>query len=104
MWGGEHGGYCPKIKGLPRKTQVKNLLSMRIAGGTDVSQPIIHAIRQNRKVDVFVLITDEQQNAGTRLMTAWKEYRSKVHKNAELWVETHRYHQQFSLKEGSLPE
>jgi hypothetical protein len=86
LWGGASGGYCPKIKGLPRNAQVKNLLSMRTAGGTDVSQPIVHAIRQNRKVDVFVLITDEQQNAGTRLMTVWKEYRSKVNKNAQLWV------------------
>lgn len=85
LWGG-YGGFCPKIKGLSRKEQVKNLLSMRTAGGTDTSQPIVHAIRQNRKVDVFVLITDEQQNSGRPLMTAWKQYRAKVNNKAQLWI------------------
>ena len=79
-------GYCPNVKGLSRKQQVKNLLSMRTAGGTDVSISIKHAIRQNRKLDVMVLITDEQQNAGTPLMRVWKEYQKTVNPNAKLWV------------------
>jgi hypothetical protein len=86
IWGYSYGGFCPKINGLVRKDQVKNLLSMQTGGGTDTSQPIVHAIRQNRKIDVFVLITDEQQNSGRPLMTAWKKYRANVNKNAKLWI------------------
>jgi len=85
MFGGA-GGYCPKLKGLPRKTQVQNLLSMRTAGGTNVSVSVEHALARGRKVDVFVLITDEQQNAGTPIMTVWKKYLAKVNPNAQLWV------------------
>ena len=83
-WG--RGGSCPKLKGLDRKTQVKNLLNMQSCGSTNVSLPIQHAIRSKRKVDVFVLITDEQQNTGSPLMTVWKQYKKEVAPNAELWV------------------
>ena len=86
-WGyGGRGGMCPKIKGLPRKQQVQNLLSMRACGGTNVSLPLMHAIRQGRKVDLFVLITDEQQNAGTPLMQVWKQYKQNINPKAQLWV------------------
>jgi hypothetical protein len=84
-WGGSRG-HCPAIKGLSRKQQVQNLLSMRTAGGTNVAISIQHAIRQKRKLDVMVIITDEQQNAGTPLMTVWKEYQKTVNPEAQLWV------------------
>lgn len=85
-WGNGSGGYCPKLQGLSRRDQVRNLLSMRTAGGTDVAISLKHAIRQNRKVDLFVLITDEQQNAGTPLMVVWNEYKKIVNPKAQLWV------------------
>ena len=85
-WGHSPGGYCPKLQGLSRRDQVRNLLSMRTAGATDVAISLKHAIRQNRKVDLFVLITDEQQNAGTPLMVVWKEYKKIVNPKAQLWV------------------
>jgi hypothetical protein len=85
-WGWGYGGYCPKIKGLPRRQQVQNLLSLRSSGGTNVSLPLRHAIRQGRKVDLFVLITDEQQNAGTPLMQVWHQYKQYVNKKAQLWI------------------
>lgn len=85
-WGSSYGGYCPKIKGLDRKTQIKNLLSMRTAGGTNISLAVLHAIRQKRKVDLFVIVTDEQQNTGTPLMQAWKQYKQLINKDAQLWV------------------
>lgn len=87
-WGGygAAGGSCPEIKGLDRKTQIKNLLSMQACGGTNIALPVQHAIRQRRKVDLFVIVTDEQQNAGTPLMTVWKEYKTHVNKDAQLWI------------------
>jgi len=85
-WGWNYGGFCPKIKGLPRKQQVQNLLSLKACGGTNVALPLQHAIRQSRKVDLFVLITDEQQNAGTPLMQVWRQYKTHVNKKAQLWI------------------
>ena len=85
-WGYGYGGFCPKLKGLPRKQQVQNLLSLRACGGTNVALPIQHAIRQGRSVDLFVLITDEQQNAGRPLMEVWKQYRQHINKKAQLWI------------------
>jgi 60 kDa SS-A/Ro ribonucleoprotein len=83
---GSSGGHCPKIKGLSRKQQVQNLLSIHTAGGTNVAISIQHAIRQKRKLNLMIVITDEQQNAGTPLMTVWKEYQKLVNPEAQLWV------------------
>lgn len=85
-WGGFAGGSCPKIQGLDRKTQINNLLNLQACGGTNISLPIQHAIRQKRKVDLFVIITDEQQNTGSPLMNVWKQYKDTINKDAQLWV------------------
>jgi len=77
---------CPKVRGLPGKEQVGRLLSLRTIGGTNVAISLAHAIRSNRKLDVMVLITDEQQNTGTPLMKAWQEYKRHVNPEAKLWV------------------
>lgn len=79
-------GLCPKIGGLSRKQQIKNLLSMKTAGGTDVSLAVKTATYNKRKVDLFVIITDEQQNTGTPLMIVWNEYRRIVNPKAQLWI------------------
>lgn len=86
IWGYGYGGKCPKISGLSRRKQVENLLSLSTGGATDVSISIRHAIRNHRKVDLFVLITDEQQNSGTPLMRAWNDYKRIVNSKAQLWV------------------
>ncbi len=86
VWGGGYGGSCPKIKGLGRKDQIKNLLSLKACGGTNIALPIQHAIRQGRKVNLFVIITDEQQNTGSPLMSVWKQYKDTINKDAQLWV------------------
>lgn len=77
---------CPKVSNLSRKEQVGKLLSLRVMGGTNVAISLSHAIRQRRKLDVMVIITDEQQNAGTPLMTAWNDYKRHVNPEAKLWV------------------
>jgi 60 kDa SS-A/Ro ribonucleoprotein len=81
-----HHGNCPKIKGLSRKEQVKNLLGMQAAGATNIALPIQHATRQSRKLDLLVVITDEQQNQGTPIMEAWKNYKKHVNPQAQLWI------------------
>jgi len=84
-WGWSNGS-CPRISGLSRTDQVKKLLGLRTGGGTNVAISLQEATRQNRKLDLMVIVTDEQQNSGTPLMTAWKEYKRKVNPHAKLWI------------------
>jgi len=85
FWGGGRSA-CPTITNQSRKDQVTKLLGLHTVGGTNSSAPIRKAISDKRKVDLFVLVTDEQQNQGTPVMTAWREYKKKVNPKAELWV------------------
>ncbi len=77
---------CPKLKGLSRRDQVRALLSLKTNGGTNIALSIQSAIANKRKVDLMIIVTDEQQNTGTPLMRAWKEYRAKVNSNAQLII------------------
>jgi len=81
-----HSGSCPKIRGLAPRTQVQHLLGLQAAGATNIALPLQHATRQNRKLDLMVIITDEQQNLGSRLMDAWKTYKKHVNPKAKLWI------------------
>lgn len=85
-WGDGGRDACPKITGQSRKDQVTGLLGLQTVGGTNSSAPIKKATSTKRKVDLFVLVTDEQQNQGTPVMTAWKKYKKKINPNAELWI------------------
>lgn len=86
LYGYSYNGQCPKISGLSRKDQIKNLLSMNTAGGTNVSISLQKALETKRKLDLMVIVTDEQQNTGTPLMKVWKEYKKNVNPNAQLWI------------------
>jgi hypothetical protein len=81
-----YSGFCPKLKGKNKTDQVNSLLQLKTAGGTDVAISLRKAITNKIKLDLHVLITDEQQNTGTPLMKEWKEYKKKVNPRAELWV------------------
>ena len=81
-----NSSYCPRLTGQTPEKQVDSLLNMTTKGGTDVGISIRKATESKRHLDLHVLITDEQQNAGTPLITAWKEYKKKVNPRAELWV------------------
>jgi hypothetical protein len=37
-------------------------------------------------MDLMVVITDEQQNTGTPLMVAWKQYKEIVNPDAQMWI------------------
>ena len=78
---------CPKITGEDPRIQVKRLMEMQVVGGTNLAHPVEVAIKENRKLDLFVIITDEHQNSGhRRLMTAWKNYLRQVNPRAQLWI------------------
>lgn len=77
---------CPKLSGCAPKDQVTSLLNLQTHGGTDVSISLRKALESKRSLDLHVLITDEQQNAGTPIMKVWKEYKAQVNPRAELWV------------------
>lgn len=56
-------------------------------GGTDCAQPIEHALKAGRKVDVFCVLTDNETWAGARHPTqALREYRAKINPKAKLIV------------------
>lgn len=78
--------FCPKLIGKDSADQVDSLLKLRTNGGTDVGISLRQATKDNRHLDLHVIITDEQQNSGTRLMVAWKEYKKLINPRAELWV------------------
>lgn len=82
----EGSANCPKIKGHSRTVQIRNLLNIKCVGGTAVSAAIKTATEQNRMLDLMVIITDEQQNSGTPLRKAWRDYKAKVNPEAILWV------------------
>jgi len=88
LWGGSpEGSYiCPLLKGQEPVQQVQNLLSLRTNGGTNVAVSLNKALQNNIKLDLHVLITDEQQNTGTPLMSVWREYKRRINPRAELWV------------------
>lgn len=85
IWGNSFE-FCTKLKNISSKEKIKNLLALRAFGGTNISLPILHAIRQKRCVDLFVIITDEQQNTGSPLMKVWKQYKQDINPKAQLWV------------------
>lgn len=85
-WGRRAGKACPQITGVKAKDQVNALLNLKVVGGTNLSAPIVVATKQRRKLDLMVLITDEHQNRGVAISTAWNEYKRRVNPRAELWI------------------
>jgi 60 kDa SS-A/Ro ribonucleoprotein len=57
-------------------------------GGTDLGAPIEHMLRERRKIDVFIGITDNEDWAGRGFLTSWEEYRSKVSPKAKAFLVT----------------
>lgn len=56
-------------------------------GGTDCAQPMLSALKEKRKVDVFVVYTDSETWAGqTHPTQALQQYRREVNPNAKLIV------------------
>lgn len=77
---------CPKLNNKKPLNQIRELLGLTAIGGTNISASIESAILNNIKLDLMVIITDEQQNIGTRLMDTWKRYKKSINANAELWI------------------
>lgn len=59
---------------------------IRPRGGTDTGAPVRKLLEQRIPVDQLVIITDEQQNAGSPFYTALMQYRKKVNKEAKAFI------------------
>jgi hypothetical protein len=78
---------CPNVNKMEPRQQVEALLNLHINGGTDCAISIREAISKEKHLDIHVLITDEQQNAGSSpVREAWREYKAKFIPNAQLWI------------------
>ncbi|MDG0792971.1 TROVE domain-containing protein [Cohnella ginsengisoli] len=59
---------------------------IRAGGGTDAGAPVRKLRQERRKVEQIVIITDEQQNAGSPFYKALKQYREKVNPNVKAFI------------------
>ncbi|WP_058302937.1 TROVE domain-containing protein [Gorillibacterium timonense] len=55
-------------------------------GGTDTGAPVRQLIRERKKVDHIIIITDEQQNSGSQFYEQLKLYRSKVNRDVLAFI------------------
>ncbi|NBD24254.1 TROVE domain-containing protein [Paenibacillus glycinis] len=55
-------------------------------GGTDTGAPVRKLLAERRKVDQIVIITDEQQNAGSPFYRALLAYRGKVNPDVKAFI------------------
>lgn len=59
---------------------------IRPRGGTDTGAPVRELLRQKKKVDQIIIITDEQQNSGSPFYAALMEYRAKVNRHVKAFI------------------
>lgn len=64
-------------------TQARNI---RPAGGTDTSLPVEYIRANKEKYDNIILITDEQQNAGTPFIDVLSRYRREVNAKVKTFI------------------
>lgn len=57
-----------------------------IRGGTDIGEAVAYLTRNKVKKDNIILITDEQQNAGSPAFKKIEEYRKSINKNAKFFI------------------
>lgn len=57
-------------------------------GGTDIGAPIRHLLREKKKVDVFIGITDSEDWSGRGFLTEWEEYKAKINPKAKAFLVT----------------
>ncbi|WP_068614693.1 TROVE domain-containing protein [Paenibacillus tuaregi] len=55
-------------------------------GGTDMGAPVRKLIRERRKVDQIIIITDEQQNSGSPFYEQLRLYRSKINRDVKAFI------------------
>ncbi|MBG9791858.1 hypothetical protein ABD76_04810 [Paenibacillus dendritiformis] len=59
---------------------------IRPRGGTDTGAPVRELLRQQKKADQIIMITNEQQNSGSPFYAALKDYRAKVNRNVKAFI------------------
>ncbi|MEI7024865.1 TROVE domain-containing protein [Paenibacillus sp. y28] len=55
-------------------------------GGTDTGAPVRGLIKQQKRVDQIIIITDEQQNSGSPFYTELANYRAKINPNVKAFI------------------
>lgn len=55
-------------------------------GGTDTGAPVRKLLRERKKVDQIIIITDEQQNSGSPFYEQLKQYRSKINRDVKAFI------------------
>ncbi|MCY9517567.1 TROVE domain-containing protein [Paenibacillus apiarius] len=59
---------------------------IRVRGGTDTGAPVRELLRQGKKVDQIIIITDEQQNSGSPFYEALSAYRAQVNPEVKAFI------------------
>ncbi|WNF07546.1 TROVE domain-containing protein [Brevibacillus borstelensis] len=59
---------------------------IRAGGGTDTGAPVRKLIRERKRVDQIIIITDEQQNSGSPFYLELQKYRSKINPEAKAFI------------------
>lgn len=76
----------PYLKGKTGSTILKDLLAMSPNGGTSTYLVIDDLISRRRKVDVVMIVTDEQENGRHGVYERWNAYRRDINPKARLLV------------------
>ncbi len=64
-------------------TQARNI---NPGGGTDTSLGLKHLLKEQKKVDNIILITDEQQNVGVPMYDLFYQYQQRINPEARLFI------------------
>lgn len=76
----------PKFRRQDGADNFNKLAACFPGGGTNTGEALQHFVKNKIKLDVLVLITDEQQNGHEHAYQVWAEYRKKVAPDAQLVV------------------
>jgi 60 kDa SS-A/Ro ribonucleoprotein len=85
-WGGTTDKKVPVLKGKSGSQILKALLPLSPNGGTHTHLVVEDLIARRRKVDVVMIVTDEQENGRHGVYTAWNRYRKDVNPDARLLI------------------
>lgn len=69
-----------------RDSILSQAAQVRASGGTDLAKPMEVLLNDRDRVDVLVVITDEQQNEGDPFLQRLVEYKNKVNRDVKTFI------------------
>lgn len=69
-----------------RDSILTQAMSISARGGTDTSLTLRYMMQENIRADTFIIVTDEQQNAGDYFAQALADYRRRLNKNLKCFI------------------